>query len=181
MLTSPPHPRIWCAYLQFYCINKNDSVGTIEKPRYYGNRRVIRFHWYKRLVFTSNRTDAPDRKLIFSALKRVLPRALEMPERRLKTQRIRGDNERYRFTDSLESYVFEGEGRRGSWERETGPRFVSRPDTIRKCNGGPTSAATSLYHPQFPKCIKRIKFSGHPFRAYCAIFSRFAMKIVVEK
>lgn len=115
MLTSPPHPRIRCAYLQFYCINKNDSVavGTIEKPRYYGNRRVIRFHWYKRLVFTSNRTDAPDRKLIFSALKRVLPRALEMPERRLKTQRIRGDNERYRFTDSLESYVFEGRGRGG--------------------------------------------------------------------
>lgn len=113
MLTSPPHPRIRCAYLQFYCINKNDSVGTIEKPRYYGNRRVIRFHWYKRLVFISNRTDAPDRKLIFSALKRVLPRALEMPERRLKTQRIRGDNERYRFTDSLESHVFEGRGRGG--------------------------------------------------------------------
>lgn len=86
-----------------------------------------------------------------------------MPERRLKTQRIRGDNERHRFTDSLESYVFEG--RRGGARGNEKRGHDLSPVRIRFENAtpGPTSAGTSLYHPQFPKCIKRIKFSSSSF------------------
>lgn len=100
-----------------------------------------------------------------------------MPERRLKTQRIRGDNERHRFTDSLESYVFEGgegEGRRGARGNEKRGHDLS---LVRIRFENATSARhTSLYHPQFPKCIKRIKFSSSwPPLSCCPLITPFSL------